>query len=444
MASSYPQQLAEAIREFLPAHAFARVPVGRARRWRPQRLAWLALLSSWGEGATLAARWGMAAEVAKAVHPHWALGSSYSGFTAALGQGGFGLVAVVAARLRRGTAGAVDDPGRGGRGRVFAVDGTRIEAPRALAGERGLGRAGREKTGPQVFLTAFWHVASGLPWDFRVGPGTDSERRHAAAMIAGLPPGSMLVADAGFAGYPLCRRLLTAGHSFLIRVGGNVTLLEGLGWHVDDRGGLVHLWPARHRRRPPLVLRRIVLRAAPGDRDGEAEEVHLLTDVLDPSRLEDADAEEMYKARWGEEVFFRTLKQTMQRRRLLSRTPATCLLEAAWTLLGLWLLALTASRRLAEAGADPRRLSPARARDVVRRAMRDGRPPRGRRPSLARELAACLKDDYVRRNPKAARNYPRKKQEKPPGPPKIRAATATEIQEAARFPPPKISHQWTA
>ena len=55
MASSYPQQLAEAIREFLPAHAFARVPVGRARRWRPQRLAWLALLSSWGEGATLAA-----------------------------------------------------------------------------------------------------------------------------------------------------------------------------------------------------------------------------------------------------------------------------------------------------------------------------------------------------------------------------------------------------
>ncbi|WP_165074471.1 transposase [Paludisphaera rhizosphaerae] len=345
----------------------------------------------------MTARWRAAVEVARAVHLHWTFGSSYSGFTAALSCRGLDLVGVVAARLR--SAGEAAGLLGGGR-RVFAVDGTRIEAPRTLANERGLGRAGREKTGPQVFLTVLWPL----------GSGADSKRRHMADMIAGLLSGSMVVADAGFAGYPLCRRLLRAGHSFLIRVGGNITLLEGLGWCVDDHGD-------SEQGRPPMVLRRITLKATSGDRDGDAEEVHLLTDVLDPSRLDDAEAKRRYRARWGEEVFFRTYKQTMQRRRLLSRTPTTCLLEAAWILIGLWLLALTASRRIAEAGGDPNRLSPARARDVVRRAMRDGRPPRGRRrPSLPREQAECHKDDYTRRNPKAARNYPRRNRKRPEAP----------------------------
>ncbi|WP_165074469.1 hypothetical protein [Paludisphaera rhizosphaerae] len=48
MTSSYGQQLAEAIREVLPPHLFTRLPVGRVEIWRPQRLVWLGLLSSWG------------------------------------------------------------------------------------------------------------------------------------------------------------------------------------------------------------------------------------------------------------------------------------------------------------------------------------------------------------------------------------------------------------
>jgi hypothetical protein len=34
--SSYRQQLAEAMREVLPPHAFSRIPVGRAELWPPQ------------------------------------------------------------------------------------------------------------------------------------------------------------------------------------------------------------------------------------------------------------------------------------------------------------------------------------------------------------------------------------------------------------------------
>ena len=57
MALSYLQQLGEAIRESIPSHAFTRIPVGRATFWKPQRLAWVALLMAWDEGQTLGARW---------------------------------------------------------------------------------------------------------------------------------------------------------------------------------------------------------------------------------------------------------------------------------------------------------------------------------------------------------------------------------------------------
>jgi hypothetical protein len=111
-----------------------------------------------------------------------------------------------------------------------------------------------------VFLTSLWHLGLGLPWDFRNGPGTDSERGHLREMLPGLPPKSLVVADAGFAGYALCREILSQGHSFLLRVGGNVRLLTKLGWDVDERDGRVYLWPKGFRKQPPLVLRLIELR----------------------------------------------------------------------------------------------------------------------------------------------------------------------------------------
>lgn len=343
MARSYLQQLADAIREFLPGHAFNRVPVGRATRWRPMRLAWAALLMAWDDGQTLAARWGHADEALTRLHPRWRLGDSYSGFTAASVRLSPALIPAVVGRLRAAMRAVAGRHWRSGGRVAFAVDGSRIEAPHTARNEEGLGRAGRDKTAPQVFLTTVWHLGTGLPWAFRVGPGTDSERGHFRRMIGELPGGSMIVADAGFAGHALFARLLLAGHSFLIRVGRNVTLLEGLGYYHEERDGLVYLWPGDRRDRRPLVLRRIELARGSGT-------VCLLTDVLDPGRLSDGEAAELYRRRWGEEVFYRSFKQTMGRRKLLSRTPATCLADASWMVLGLWLLSLMATARIIEAG----------------------------------------------------------------------------------------------
>jgi hypothetical protein len=287
-----------------------------------------------------------------------------------------------------------------------------------------------------VFLTVLWHMGLGLPWDYRLGPGTASERAHLREMAADLPPGALVVADAGFVSYVLCRRLLRHGRHFLLRVGGNITLLKSLGYYHEERDGLVYLWPQDHRRGRPLVLRLIVLPHG-------KQNVSLLTDVLDPAQLTDEEAATPFGMRWSEEVFYRSYKQTLQRRKLLSRTGDTCLAEAQWTLLGLWLLGLMTVSRLIRTGVDPLWFSVARARDAVRQGLRDRRARRGTR-SLDGALRAAAKDGYTRQSSKAARNYPRKKDQKPPGPPKVKSATAAEVKRAQRFPPPGLPLQWTA
>jgi hypothetical protein len=258
------------------------------------------------------------------------------------------------------------------------------------------------------------------------GPGTSSERAHLADMLKDVPRGALIVADAGFVSYDLCSRMSQSDLSFLLRVGNNVHLLTDLGWEVEQYGNLVYLWPLACRDQPPLVLR--LIRIVSGNQT-----ICLLTNVLDPKDLTDEEARILYQMRWGVEVFFRSYKQTLDRCKLLSRVPATCLAEASWTLLGLWLLGLQAVRQLLRARIDPLELSVAAARNAVRRAIRSIHRRPSRRWDLFAAWACSVKDKYKRRTGKTARNYPRKKTQQPPGAPKIKPATPGEVQQAQRL-----------
>jgi DDE family transposase len=416
--AGYPRILAQRV--------FSRVPLQGQSSWRPQRLAWVALLMAWDEGQTLAARWEHAKQTAHTLHAHWKLGRSYGGFTAGLVGMTAEFIPVIKARLRQQLLTMAGPYAQRCRWFALAADGSRLEAPHTTANEEGLGCAGREKTAPQVFMTTLWHMGTGLPWDFCMGPGTSSERGHLAEMLAETPEGCLLVADAGFAGYELLREIIESKRYFLFRVGGNVTLLTELGFHVEERDGWVYLWPQDQRDQPPLVLRLIRLERG-------KQTVYLITNVLDPHDLTEDEAATLYEMRWGIEVFYRSYKQTLDRRKLLSRTPATCLAEAQWTMFGLWLLGLITVRTLIDQDVDPLQMSVATARDAVRRAMRSIVRGKPHARQLARDLRVAVKDTYTRRHSKTARNYPRKKREKPPGPPKIKPATLPEIQRAKRI-----------
>ena len=303
---------------------------------------------------------------------------------------------------------------------AFAVDGSQIDCPRTQGNLAGLGRRGKDPLRPSLWLTMLWHVGTGLPWAWRIGKATVGESTHLHQMLGLLPARSLLVMDAGFVAYQLLWAIQEAGHGFLVRVGSHRQLLRGLGYAVRETASTVYLWPTEHREGNPLVLRLICR----GSGDGK---VFLLTN-LPKEQLSRKQAGRLYRARWGIEVYYRTLKQTLERRKMLSGSPDLAQLELAWTLVGLWVLGLLGVEALIQDGQPPTRLSMATALRALRDAVAGQL-----RPRLDRALAQAVKDEYHRDRPKASRDWPDRKHDSPPKAPRMRLATPAERQLAQCF-----------
>jgi hypothetical protein len=393
-----------------------------------------ATLMSWQETKSLNQRFEAVLEQLHALFPRWPLGSTYTGWCSALRVWAPKILPALTDRLRDQMEKIAPRFWFQEGWLAFAADGSRVECPRTQSNEDGLGCAGKNRTAPQLMLTTLYHMGTGLPWAFEVGPGTESERCQLEKLVDLLPADSLLVTDAGFAGYDLCAALQNRGRYFLLRVGSNKHLLKELGYACEIQDETVYLWPERNQKHgdPPLVLRLIVLGSG-------RQRMYLITNVLDPKRLSKVQAGRLYGMRWGVEVFYRSYKRTMEHYKMLSRTPATCLEELRWTMIGLWVMGLMSVGRIVAGGAEPLAWSVAASRDGLRRALRgalsDKRPP----IALGTQLARALKDTYVRTHPKTARNWPYKKKEQPPGPPKIRPAEPKEIERAQGLNPKTVA-----
>jgi hypothetical protein len=330
---------------------------------------------------------------------------------------------------------------RVGRWLALAVDGSRVSVARTQENEKafcaphfGKGKTARyrkKKQGPrrrrkapkpqpvkpQIWVTLLWHLGLQMPWSWKTGPSYAAERDHFRELLQeqSFPENTLFCGDAGFTGYELWKALSDAGHAFLIRVGANVTLLRKLGY-LREGPGTVYCWPnaAARRGQPPLVLRLLHLRVGPCT-------MHLVTNVLDPEALTDADAVRLYQLRWGVELQFRTVKQTFGRRKLRSRTPARAYVELDWSLVGLWLIQLFAVKEQLEIGEIPEHCSVALAIQVVRETFRRWweRPDQG----FATKLQAAIKDTYTRHGSKKARYCPAYKDKPSAGAPVVRTAT---------------------
>jgi hypothetical protein len=310
---------------------------------------------------------------------------------------------------------------------AFAADGTRIELPRTAKNEKAFGCAGRDKTGPQLSLTSLYHLGTGLPWDWRIGAGTESEQVHLRQMVGSLPSGSLLVADAGFTSFDLLRSLLDRPVDFLVRMGSNRTLLTGLDEaRVQVKGEGVWLWPTQKQSTcPPLKLRRIRIEQA------NHSPMCLVTSVRDEQTLTDRQVGQFYRRRWGQEVFHRSFQQTLQQHKMRSGSPGEAKRELDWALMAYLMLGLWSVEARIEAHQDPLTWSVAESLRVVRGAMRQ----RGRfcrRGGLVTQWRRAVKDGYVRTGSKSARHWPRKKNDHPPGLPKMREATEKEKHRAQK------------
>jgi hypothetical protein len=245
-------------------------------------------------------------------------------------------------------------------------------------------------------------------------------------MIAALPTGALVTADAGFVGYAYWKALQDSGRPFLIRVGANVRLLQDLGY-ARDRDGLVYLWPDREAARfqPPLVLRLIVAQ-------GPRHPIYLVSSVLEAEALSDSQLAAIYRLRWGVELFYRQFKQTFGRRKLRSHCGENAEVEAHWSLLGLWSLSLHGQVELSYDAIPASAVSVAGLLRAYRGVMREYRSCPEPGESLWERLSVAVIDSYTRSN-KTSRDYPRKKREPALGAPEVRAATAFELELARQI-----------
>jgi hypothetical protein len=344
----------------------------------------------------------------------------------------------------------------------IAFDGSRAVAPRTKVNERafcapnygkgrtakyrkkkskGMRRKNNEKNKsqpqePQVWITMLWHMGLRLPWTWRLGPSNSSERAHVMEMIrpGNFPKNTLFCGDAGFVGFPLWSHIVQSRGHFLVRVGANVSLLRESADYEPTKNGLVLCWPRamQQANQRPLRLRLVQVRIG-------RTTVYLLTSVLDSRQLAVQQMITFYKMRWGIEVEFRGLKQTMDRVKLRCRNDRRLLVELDWSIMAMAIAELFALReQLAKKPhacnqsrktADPSRRSLANTIRALRCCFRalDAVPQAGADlPTLLRE---AVTDGYQRKKSKCARYRPPNPDKKPLGAPQVRKITTPEKKQ---------------
>ena len=334
---------------------------------------------------------------------------------------------------------------------LIGFDGSRVTAPRTASNERAFcapnyGHGKRAKYGkkksqglrrrriqkhptqpqePQAWITMMWHMGLRLPWTWRLGPSNASERDHVQEMLAHepFPENTLFCGDAGFTGYPLWSAIVsTSGRHFLVRVGANVRLLSEQADVKLCGGGQVLCWPKGRMNSgdPPLRLRLLSVTVG-------KTRMWLLTSVLSERKLSNKDIAKFYKMRWGIEVEYRGLKQTIDKHRLRCRNSDRLLVELDWSIRAMAVAELIALREQFRAAAergsredhDPQDRSLANTMRALRKCMRQLHTFPEREDDLMHALSHAVVQRYNNRTDKRARYRPKNPDKKPLGDPAV-------------------------
>ena len=397
--------------------------------WSLKALLWVLLYMTWGTGDSaverfLAARLGFIAEHQHGQRP----GDTWEGFQQALRRLPIPVFRALAAGLRQQVGRRWIEELRIGGWLPIGCDGSRLECPRSEELEARLGQAGKNDSPPMVYVTALVLLPLGLLWAWRLDKGTGNELQHLTQMLPTLPEKSLLVADAFYLGYDLFSSIAANGTAFLVRTSSRAHLYTESDVPLERfREGWVRYWPeraAQEKGLPPLRLR--LLRVGGGKVD-----VWLLTN-LDKQQLPRRRAAQIYRWRWKNEGLFRTYKRTLKKMKLLHRTAALVFREAEGSLLALQvLLAMTVQTMQQE---KKTRGSPRRILLRIRGEILRGIAKLGPRQLLwYQEALEDIHDDNPgRTSSKTRRPWPRRKEHKPPKPPKLRRLSAEQKKLMAK------------
>jgi hypothetical protein len=398
----------------------------RQRRWDFHHLILVLLAMTWSLGDSTPERFAMARGIVAVCRPkRRRAGSTAQGFQKALARLPMRPPVALATAVRHRFASLLGDDSVVDGFIPLGGDGSRLECARNDELLARMGRAGKKDGAPALWVTALVHLTTGVPWSWRLGKGTASERDHLRRLLPTLPARALVIADAGFNGYDLAGAIRAANGSFLIRMSSAVRLFVDR--PVDrerfDQAEVTY-WPAeaRQKRLPPLRLRLIRVRGRrkPGGRRGV--DVWLLTNVLDPRRLSVAQAARFYRLRWENEGLFRTYKRTLRKVHLAGRTVRAVHREAYGSLLACQLLLAQGARALRQCrAAAPAAVVPCSARQVVlviRQELMAAMDP-DRRTTYRDRLGNCARERRERTSGKQKRQWPRRTPHVPPKPPQL-------------------------
>jgi hypothetical protein len=397
-------------------------------KWKARQLVIMAVLWVWSGRPTLTRSFVHARRLSRAMFGFVAV-TTYQGLTGALKTWSPRLLPAVQKRLYKlmEQVGG-DEHWRVGLWVALAVDGSRVSTPRTVSNEKafaaknyGKGKKAKSRkkwkdkkkrskklsapVKPQMWLTLIWHMGLKMPWTWKNGASTSSERQHVLDILETetFPENTLFCGDAGFLGYDFWNGIVNKGHHFLVRVGGNVRLLTDLGC-ACGRAGIVCVWPdaAARSRQPPLVLRLLEVKNERGS-------MFLVTNVLSERKLSYVKVAKLYSMRWGIELQFRSFKQTFGRRQLHSRTSECSYVELDWSLVGLWMIQLFAVKEQIEVDWPPESSSVALSLAIIQEAMDRSSEEALNGRVLSKQLSAAVKDTYVRTSSKDARYKPNQK-----------------------------------
>lgn len=281
-----------------------------------------------------------------------------------------------------------------------------------------------------------WQMRLRLPWTWRLGPSNSSERGHVTEMLEQeeFPENTLFCGDAGFVGYPVWKALSKAG-DFLVRVGANVNLLSEKADVKKCGGGIVLCWPKGQMKSGALPLRLRLIKIKVGKT-----KMWMLTSVLSYRKLTTKQIIRFYKMRWGIEVEFRGLKQTIDKHKLRCRNSDRLLVELDWSIRAMAVAELLALREQIapeQSGSshdnyDPNERSLANTMRVLRTCMRNLNKYQPR-DGLLHQLSRALVQTYNHGTDKKARYRPKNPDKKPLGDPTVRKLNAEERERIRKI-----------
>jgi hypothetical protein len=343
---------------------------------------------------------------------------------------------------------------------LFAFDGSRVSAPRTVSNERafcatnygkgttakyrkkktkGMRRTKNEKKTPepprpQIWITSIWHMGLRLTWTWRLGKSNASERGHVQEILENeiFPTNSLFCGDAGFVGYPLWHSIKEATADFLVRVGANVSLLSECADIERLSDHIVLCWPKGQMNSGAKPLRLRLVRVKIGKTT-----MWMLTSVLDRRKLSIKKIIRYYKMRWGIEVQFRGLKQTLDKHNLRCRNSDNALAELEWSILGMVVVEILALKQQIEKKGNQRKTynpidrSLAKSVRALRECMAKPQVVLGKATGLVGNLSNATVQKYRNKTDKRSRYRPSNPDKKPLGDPQLTKLTADHRRKIA-------------